>query len=55
MGYEILASFFVFILLPIVVGGFIIFWTTTNKARDELEGSFLVVRDGQLAGIDPGG
>jgi hypothetical protein len=45
MGYEILASFFAFILLPITVGCFIAFWKMTNHARAELEDSFRALAD----------
>ncbi len=40
MGYELLGAFITFILLPIVIGCFIVFWRMTNQARDELEGFF---------------
>lgn len=37
MGYDLLAAVLFVVLLPLVLGGFVLFWLLTNRRRDALE------------------
>jgi hypothetical protein len=37
MGYELLVAFFCTVLLPLVVLGFVVFWTMNHRERAEVE------------------